>query len=104
MMTLPRYEIRMTPVAEDDMDRLHYHIAFECFQQDTADRYLEGVQATIAKLAWLGGIIGVSLNKNLRREYGTSVRIITYKKMSIIYNLVGDCVIVRRVIAGRNIK
>ncbi|MDR2564123.1 MAG: type II toxin-antitoxin system RelE/ParE family toxin [Prevotellaceae bacterium] len=103
-MTLPRYKVRVSPQANAEIDDLYHFIADECFQQETADKYMEGIYATIVKLAWLGGIIGVSLNRNLRREYGASVRTISYKKMTIIYTVHGNLVAVHRVIAGRNIK
>ncbi|MDR2564000.1 MAG: type II toxin-antitoxin system RelE/ParE family toxin [Prevotellaceae bacterium] len=103
-MTLPRYEVWVYPSAQDDAKRLYHYIADECFQKETADQYLEGIQATIDKLEWLGGIIGVSLNRNLRRQYGASVRTIRYKKMTIIYTVHGNLVVVHRIIAGKNIK
>jgi hypothetical protein len=83
---------------------LHHYIAFECFRKETAEKYLNGIQTTIDKLKLIGGSIGVSLNKNLRRQYGAGVRTITYKKMTIIYTVHGNLVVVHRVIAGRNIK
>jgi plasmid stabilization system protein ParE len=103
-MTLPRYEVWVYPDAQDDVKRLYNYIAEECFQKETADQYLEGIQATIDKLEWLGGIIGVSLNRNLRREYGHNVRTIIYKNMTVIFTVHGNLVAVHRVIAGRNIK
>jgi hypothetical protein len=103
-MPQPRYKVRMLPEARADMHRLHDYIAFECFQEDTADRHLKGIQTTIDKLELIGGIIGVSLNKSLRRQYGDSVRTIMYKKMAIIYTVQGNIVLVRRVVAGKNIK
>ena len=98
------YEVWISPEARADMNQLHYHIAFECFQRKTADKYLDGILSTIDKLEWLGGSIGVSTNKTLRQQYGSGVRTIIYKRMSIIYTVQGNIVIVRRIISGRNIK
>jgi plasmid stabilization system protein ParE len=103
-MPLLRYEINILPSARKDINKLHDYIAIDLCAPITAEKYLRGVYATIAKLAWLGGSIGVSLNKNLRRQYGTSVRTINYKNMTIIYTVHGNLVAVHRVIAGRNIK
>jgi hypothetical protein len=103
-MPLPRYKVFVLPEVRADMHSLHDYIAFECFQEDTAERYLEGIQKTIDKLELLGGIISVSLNRSLRRKYGPGVRTISYKNMTIIYTVQGNLVIVRRVIAGKNIK
>jgi plasmid stabilization system protein ParE len=103
-MTLPRYKVSVSPQANAEIDDLYHFIADECFQQGYADKYMERIYATIAKLAWLVGITGVSLNRNLRRQYGAGVRTITYKKMTIIYTVHGNLVAVHRVIAGRNIK
>jgi hypothetical protein len=36
--------------------------------------------------------------------YGPEARTITYKKMTIVYNVSGDYIIVRRVVAGSLIK
>jgi hypothetical protein len=63
-------------VAIAEINSLYRFIADECFQRDTAEKYVRGIHETISKLAWLGGIIGVSLNKNLQRKYGHSVRTI----------------------------
>ncbi|MDR2423518.1 MAG: type II toxin-antitoxin system RelE/ParE family toxin [Prevotellaceae bacterium] len=102
-MMLPRYKIRISPQVRADINRLYHYIADECFQREAAEKYVRGIHEKIAKLAWIGGSIGVSLNRNLRRQYVASVRTIIYKKMTIIYTVHGNLVTVHRVIAGRNI-
>ncbi|MDR2466542.1 MAG: type II toxin-antitoxin system RelE/ParE family toxin [Prevotellaceae bacterium] len=97
------YEVQISPEAKADMNRLYDYIAFDCFQRDTADKYLYGIQSKIDKLAWIGGSIGISLNRNLQRQYGYGVRTITYKKMTIIYNVENNCILVRRIKPGKNI-
>ena len=103
-MPRPLYKVWVSPQARADMKRLYNFIAYDCFQSATADRYLGGIQAKIDKLAWLGGSIGINYNRNLQRQYGPTVRTVIYKKMSIIYNIVNNTIVVRSVISSNMIK
>ena len=100
-MPQPLYTIWVLPQARAEMQRLY---AFKCFQRKTADKYLDGIQAKIDKLAWLGSSIGINYNINLQRQYGHGIRTIIYKKMSIIYTIQGDWVIVHSVVSSNMIK
>jgi plasmid stabilization system protein ParE len=88
------------PEAENDIDNTYYYIADKLFQRETADRYTDGIYTTIGRLALHGGMIAVSANENLLRLYGPEVRTVRYKKMTIIYTLAGDVLIVHRVVAS----
>ena len=103
-MPQPLYIIWVLPQARAEMQRLYAFIAFECFQRETAAKYLDGIQAKIDKLAWMGGSIAINYNINLQREYGRTVRTIIYKKMTIIYNIVDNIVVVRSVVPSNMIK
>ena len=99
-MTMPQYGIRVLPEAEDDIKYMYRYIAFELLQPTTADRYVGGIHKTIRNLSLYGGLVAVSLNDNLRQQYGPEVRTARYKKMTIIYTLINDFIIVHRVVAG----
>ena len=94
------YNVIVSPEAEADIDDLFAYIAFTVMSHDTAVRYRMGIYDTIKKLAVIGGMLAVSDQPTLRRRYGADVRTICYKKMTIIYNIIGDVAYVRRVIPG----
>ncbi|MDR3260266.1 MAG: hypothetical protein LBT78_00365 [Tannerella sp.] len=48
--------------------------------------------------------MAISRSEYLQRLYGRNVRIINYKKVTIIYNLIDDWVYVRRVMASSLIR
>jgi plasmid stabilization system protein ParE len=100
-MSLPRYKVLISPEAMDDIDRVYSHIAFEVFQPESARAYRRGIYRLIRRISQFGGILAVSLNSRLRRRYGSAVRTVKYRKMTIIYTVADDFVIVHRVIAGQ---
>ena len=65
-----------------------------------AGRYVDGILDTIYDLALNGHSYGVNYTDSLQRRYGRNVRTTRYKKMSIIYTIMGNFVIVHRVVAG----
>ena len=97
------YEVWITPQAKADVDNVYNYIAYELFQHATARKYKRGINAQIKKLAWLGESIGVSLNENLQQKYGPGARTLFYKKMTIVYNVTGRVVVVRRVKSSSSI-
>jgi plasmid stabilization system protein ParE len=103
-MTLPVYRINVAPEAETDMLNTYRYIAYDVMQPETAVRYLEGIQATVRSLSHLAGVFALSLSDDIQRLYGPEARTINYKKMTIIYNIVDDIVLVRRVVAGSLIR
>jgi plasmid stabilization system protein ParE len=99
-MTLPRYKVRILPEAEADIDKVHDYIAFERLHPVTANRYVHGIYKAISMLSLTGGMLSVTSNKYLRQRYGPGVRTAVYKKMTIIYTVTGDTVLVHRITAG----
>jgi plasmid stabilization system protein ParE len=99
-MVLLRYEIVISPDAENDINNTYRYIAFELFQKETAEKYILGILETILKLSLHGGMIAVSANENLLRLFGPEVRTMQYKKMTIIYTVADNIVIVCRVVAS----
>jgi plasmid stabilization system protein ParE len=97
---MKRYRIRYTPEAMDDIDNVYHYITNEFKMPDTAVNYRNGIYDTIQQLTITGGIVAVNPRESIRRRYGPDARTVTYKKITVIFNVVGDIVLVRRVIAG----
>ena len=83
---------------------VYHYIAFEIMSHLTAVRYREGMMKTIDSLTDFADWFAVSDNEYLQRFYGENIRIVHYKKMTIIYNIIGNVVYIRRVMAGRLIR
>jgi len=98
------FQVIISPEAEDDIADVFNYIAFEIKHPLTAARYREGIIETIDQLASYADLIAVSSNEYLRRYYGEGVRTIIYKKMTIVYNIIGDIAYVRRVMASSLIR
>ena len=98
------FRVVISPGAEDDIEDVYGYIAFEVMHPLAAERYREGILETIDRLAIHADIFAMSANENLRRRYGAGVRTVVYKKMSIIYNIIGNVVYIRRVMAGSLIR
>jgi plasmid stabilization system protein ParE len=94
---MQRYSICMTPEAIEDIENVYHYIADILMSQEIAINYYTGINDTIHRLAAIGGIFAVSQQESLQKQYGYDVRTINYKSMTIVYNLVGNIVIVRRV-------
>jgi plasmid stabilization system protein ParE len=92
------YDIIFSPEAEDDMLRVYYYIAYELAQPYTASKYFDGMKDTVEKLRITGASYAVSQREYLKIKYGANVRTVTYKKMTVVYNIVDDTVYIRRVI------
>ena len=93
-------DVVISPEAEADIDEVYDHIAFSAMAPKTAVNYYMGIYDTIKKLSTVGDILPVSQQPYLKRVYGVDVRTIRYKKMTIVYNIIGNVVYVRRVMAS----
>jgi hypothetical protein len=91
------YNIHFTQKADDDILYLYDYIAYQLAMPDTAFKYFKGKFAAINKLRITGASYAVSQRESLKIKYGANVRTITYKRMTIIYNIVNDIVLIRRV-------
>ena len=95
-----RYSVVISPEAVADIERVYDYIAFSVMAPETAVRYYMGIYDTIQKLSRVGAALAVSQQPYLRLLYGTDVRTIRYKKMTIVYNIIGDVAYICRVIPG----
>jgi hypothetical protein len=71
---------------------------------DTAVKYFNEVLDTIDKLEIIAASLPKSQNAYLTSTYGVGVRTICYKKMTVVYRVVGSMVVVIRVVAGSLIR
>jgi plasmid stabilization system protein ParE len=94
------YEISILPEAMQDIDDLYVYIAFQVMMPLAAIRYYNGIVDTINALARFPESHAVSEINSVQRRYGPGARTVCYKKMTVIYNIVGNTVIIRRVTAG----
>ena len=69
--------------------------------EDAAFGYWSGIYETIEKLSYLGEVIAFSKQPYIQRHFGMFARTITYKKMTIVYNVINGVAYVRRVIPSK---
>jgi plasmid stabilization system protein ParE len=94
------YTVYISSQAKKDIDLTYHYIIDNLSAPLTAQRYRDGIFATIDRLSCLGGALAISRQRSLQRLYGGDVRTITYKKVTIIYNLIDDIALVHRVMAS----
>ena len=104
VIDMSEFKIVISPEAEDDIEGVYCYIAFEIMYPMTAERYREGILEAIDRLAVHADIFAISSNKYLRRLYGADVRTVYYKKITIVYNVVKNIVLIRRVMASSLIQ
>jgi hypothetical protein len=56
------------------------------------------------KLSLLPDLFATSQNEYVQKLYGPGARTVHYKKMTIVYSIVGDMVLIRRIIPGSTIR
>ena len=103
-MTLPRLEVIILPEVRMEINKLYDYIAFDLFSPTVAREYRDGILDKIYSLALTGNMFAVNHRDSLQQEYGVSVRTAKYKKMTIIYTIENNFVIVHSVRPGNTIK
>jgi plasmid stabilization system protein ParE len=98
------FKIVISAEAVDDITDLFNYIAFEICNPITAERYREGLMETIDRLSCYADLFALSSYDTLRQLYGADVRTVRYKKMTIVYNIIGNVAYIRRVMAGSLIR
>ena len=97
---MEEYSVVISLEAEADIDEVYDYIAFGVMAPETAVRYYMGIYDTIQNLSIVGAMLAISQQPSLRKRYGADVRTVCYKKMTIVYSIIGNVVYVRRVMAG----
>ena len=97
-------DIAISTDADDDIKKLYDYIAYELLNEDAAFGYWSGIYDTIAKLSYLGEVIAYSQQPSIQKRFGVFARTITYKKMTIVYEVINGVAYVHRVISGKLIN
>ncbi|MDR0864619.1 MAG: type II toxin-antitoxin system RelE/ParE family toxin [Candidatus Symbiothrix sp.] len=97
---MKNYTIRLSTEAEEDIDNLYDYIANELMLPFTADKYVGGIFETIEKLSVYGGSIPINQRQYLQVNYGPGARTVTYKKMTIVFNVIRNAIFIRRIMPG----
>jgi plasmid stabilization system protein ParE len=95
-----QYTIHLSTEAEADMNEVYQFIAYEIMAPQTAIDYYIGIHDTIRKLSYIGDSLAIHPRDYVQSRWGPEARTLSYKNMTIIYNIIGDVVLVRRVIAS----
>ena len=96
------YRIEYSANANEDMRELFYFIAHEKGMPNTAQKYLQGLKEAIENIAKYPTAFSVRNYRSLF-QFGYNVRIVNYKKMSVIYTIHEGFVYIHRVIAANMI-
>jgi len=95
---MKKYQILFKPEAKTDLDTLYFYIADELMSPKTANNYIDGIIEKIESLMFIAEIYAINTREYIQRLYGPEARTCIYKKMTIIYNVEGEFVIIRRII------
>ena len=95
-----KHVVRITDKALQDIENVHDYIAYELFEPITADKYIRGIYGAIKHLSYYGARIAVSERDSLLSQYGLTARNINYKKISIIYTMEDNEIIIQRIMAA----
>ena len=97
-------DVGISEDARADIDKVVNYIAFEAHNEDAAVAYRNGITDAIAKLSYLGEVIAFSQQPSIQKRFGVFARTITYKKMTIVYEVINGVAYVHRVIPGKMIN
>ena len=82
-----------------DIENVHDYIAYELLEPITADKYIRGIYNAIKHLSLYGASVAVSERDFLLSQYGSTVRNVSYKKMTVIYTINNSEIIIQRLMA-----
>lgn len=97
---MQKYSVKITDAALQDIENVHDYIAYELLEPTTADKYIRGIYNAIRNLSSYGTSVALSERDFLLSQYGSTVRNITYKKITIIYTFENDELIIQRIMAA----
>jgi plasmid stabilization system protein ParE len=99
---MERYKIVISPTAKQDLIHLSNIIRFEYKSPITATQYLKGIYNEIKRLSQNADTFKIQTHCSFL-QYGKNVRRINYKKMTIIYTVVGNTTYIQRVVPSSTI-
>jgi plasmid stabilization system protein ParE len=101
---MKRYSIRFSVEVKMDIKGLFNKIAYDYKRPMAAARYRNGLLNAIRQLPTYAGSIAFSRYEYIQSRYGPHARHITYKKMTIIYTIINNTVLIKRVIPSKLIR
>ena len=99
-----KYTVRYSDDAILDFNDISHLIANEFGMPKTAFNYLKGLKEKIKRLEHYPEMCAVSNKKFVIENYGFNVRQLNYKKVSVIYTIIGKDVWIMRVLWSYSIK
>ena len=101
---MKRYTILVSEKAKEDIDDFYRHICYVYKQPLTARRNRTGLYDRIKQLAAYADATAFSQYDFIQCNYGPDARHIIYKKMAIIYVVLGNIVYIKRIIPSSLIR
>ena len=97
-----KYSVVISEQAQQDLRDLSNAISFEYKSPLTAVKYLRGIYDEMRKLRLIAGLLPIQKSAYFL-QYGFNVKRLRYKKMTIIYTVIGDAIYIIRVIPSSTI-
>ena len=97
---MKKFKIVYSPKAVVDRDNLFNTIAYEFHASQTAIKYIQGIIDEIERLQYFPEAFPIKPDVHSLMQYGSFVRTITFKKMTIIYTVHDDVVYIHRIVAS----
>ncbi|MDR2041007.1 MAG: type II toxin-antitoxin system RelE/ParE family toxin [Tannerella sp.] len=98
------FTIIFSPLSKRDIANTFHYITHELKEPSTANKYVEGIYQSIKKLAANGNIYAPSEREYIQNLYGPNARTVRYKKMTIVFNIIGNIILIRRVMASSLVR
>ena len=97
-----RFEIVFSEHANTDIQNLADAIMYQYEAPRTAFKYVQGLLDEIKKLRTIADFLPIQKSSYFL-QYGFNVRRLKYKKMTIIYTLIGNVAYIQRVVTSSSI-
>ncbi|MDR0332882.1 MAG: type II toxin-antitoxin system RelE/ParE family toxin [Dysgonamonadaceae bacterium] len=97
---MKKFKIVYSQKAIADRENLFNTIVYEFYAPQTAFRYVQGMIDTIEKLHFFPEAFPIKPNSHFLMQYGSFVRTIIFKKMTIIYTVHNNTVYIHRIVAS----
>ena len=94
------YSVYITPEANQDLIDVYNYIAEKLKSPNTAIDYYFGALDTINHLSVYGASVAICQREYIQRLYGPNARTVFYKKLTIVYNVITNTIVIRSVMAS----
>ena len=97
------YQVRTSNRADQNIENLNIYIVETCKSPLTSKNYIQGIYSQIISLKYSADSFPVSTLPFVLK-YGFNARCVYYKKMTIIYTVHQNIVLIQRVIPGALVR